>query len=205
MITYSELADNKINNISIETEAIRHSFSKTIKDFGVNTYKPFLVLFSSPEDKTFVITSREVSHEQDYYTAISEMLFAYSSFSSESMLLAIDVAKEIQGVQHDVLEIYMACDQFCYVYSYPYSIDSNNHVQWNDSLFQTTEIEKLDKAYDTTSNVHATLEIIEALYLHVNLHSQFFDVTKIKSFFDLNGFEYVDLNKESENKNSLTL
>lgn len=205
MITYTELANDHINDIAIETEAIRHSFSKTMKDFGPNSYKPFIVLFSSPEDKSFIITSRDVTDEQDYYTAISEMLFSYSSFNSHAILFALDANKEIDGQSYDVLEVYMACDDFCYIYTYPYSMNPDNDVQWHDDLFKTSQIEKLNQAYDTSSNVTATMEIIEALYLHVHLESQFFDAPKIKSFFDVNGFEYVDLNKTSETKNSLIL
>lgn len=205
MITYTESANSHVNDIALETEAIRHSFAKTIKDYGLNSYKPFLVLFSDPETKSFILTSRDVQDEQDYYTAISEMLFAYSSYESQALLFALDANKEINGEHHDVLEIYMACDHFCFVYSYPYSLNTDNNIQWHEHLFMESEIEKLDKAYDTSSSISATMEIIEALYLHVHLESQFFDTSKIKSFFDVNNFEYVDLTKNTENTNSLTL
>lgn len=205
MITFSQMANEHINDIELEVQAIKHSFAKTLKDFGPNSYKPFAVFFSDPENKSFVVTSRNVTDEQDYYTAISEMLFAYSSTASQAVLFAIDASKEISGQQYDVLEVYMACDHFCYIYSHPYTYNSNNEIEWFENLFNVYEIEKLDKAYDTTSNVYATMEIIEALYLHVHLRSQFFDSTKIKSFFDHNGFEYIDLTKDSEKSNSLSL
>lgn len=205
MITYTDMANSHIKDIALETQAIRHSFAKTMKDFGPNSYRPFLVLFSDSETKSFIVTSRDVTDEQDYYTAISEMLFAYSSFDSQSLLFTLDASKEINGQQYDVLEIYMACDHFCYIYSYPYSMNPDNDIQWHENLFMESEIEKLDKAYDTSSSITATMEIIEALYLHVHLQSNFFDTNKIKSFFDVNNFEYVDLTKNSENTNSLVL
>jgi len=205
MITYTESANDHINDIAIETEALRQSFAKTIKDFGPNSYKPFAVFFSDPETKSFILTSRPIQDEQDYYTSISEMLFAYSSFESQAILFALDASKEINSELHDVFEIYMACDDYCFIYSYPYSLDSNNEIQWYEDLFKTSEIQKLDQAYDTGSSITATMEIIEALYLHVHLESQFFDPAKIKSFFDFNNFEYVDLTKDSEKNNSLVL
>lgn len=205
MITYTEAANRHVNDIALETEAIRHSFAKTMKDYGPNSYKPFAVMFSDPETKSFIVTSRDVNDEQDYYTAISEMLFAYSSFDSQAVLFALDANKEINGEHYDVLEIYLACDHFCYIYTYPYSLNPDNDILWHEHLFKESEIEKLDKAYDTSSSITATMEIIEALYLHVHLQSHFFDVTKIKSFFDINGFEYVDLSKNLEDNNSLTL
>jgi hypothetical protein len=206
MITFSEMANLHISDLEIEVEAIKQSFCKTIKDFGPNSYKPFAVLFSDPDKKSFVITARNVSDAQDYYTAISEMLFAYSSTSAQAILFALDASKEISGTTYDVLEIYMASEHFCYIYSYPYTIGSDNEIQWLENMFDTHEIERLDKAYFNTADIQATMEIIEALYLHVHLRNQFFDPPKLKSFFDTNGFEYVDLTQEEkENSSSLSI
>ena len=203
MLEFNDVTKSHLKDVELEIEAIKHSFSNTIKQLGPNSYKPFAVFFSDPETKSFVISSRNILDEKDYYTAISEMLFTYSSTDSEALLFALDASKQISGVDRDVLEVYMACDHFCNIYTMPYELTSDNTVVWLENQFSTSEIEKLDQTYDTTSSIEATIEIIEALFLHTHMNNTLFDMTKLKSYFDTNGFEYIDLSKNSENKISL--
>jgi hypothetical protein len=207
MTIYSQEAIEVIKDIELESQAILHSFESTIKSNGLNSYKPFAVFFSDPETKQFLTISRPVEDEKDYYTAISEMLFTYSTVESKSVLLAIDTLKQINNEQHDVLEIYLACDDFCYIYSYPYKFDpSNNNFEWMYDKFSVFEIDNLEKNYtENSSEVTSTMQIMEALFLHVHLHNQFFDLFKLKSFFDHFNFEYVDLTKDQEKSLSLNL
>ena len=203
MLEFNDITKAHLNDIELELEAIKHSFSNTIKEHGPSSYKPFAVFFSDSETKSFVINCRNIVDEKDYYTAISEMLFAYSSTQAQVILFALDANKQIGGIDRDVLEVYMACDHFCNIYSMPYELSSDNTVTWLDHLFSTSEIEKLDQTYDTTSSIAATVEILEALFLHTHMTNVLFDIVKLKSYFDINGFEYIDLSKDSEKLVSL--
>lgn len=190
MLIFSDNEKSYVNDIEIEINAIRHSFVSTVEE-SPNSFKPFAVFFASPSEKTMIITSRPVINSDDYFTAISEMLFGYSSTESTALLLAIDATKEIDNVSYDILEIYMACDNFCTIYSMPYKITEQNKLVWIEDKFNTYTIDKLEKAYDTSGNLHATMEIFEALYLHTHLNLQVFNILQIKTFFDVNKFEYV--------------
>lgn len=202
MITFSDDAVAHIKDVELESQAIMSSFENTLKQYGSNTYKPFAVFFTDPETKAFVVISRDVENEQDYFTAISEMLFAYSSVSATAVLFSIDVSKQINGEQTDVLEIYLATDHFCYVYSYPYHLDESNNFTWKTEHFNVVQIEDIDKVYSAPENANATMEIIEALYLHVTLRQNYFEFSKLKSFFDYSKFEYIDLTKDLEKNSS---
>ena len=204
MLEYQEELKQKISNIEVEIEAIKHSFQST-NEVQRDSFKPFAIFFSSPDKKELAITSRPVADVNDYYTAISEMMFAYSSTSSQSVLFAIDANKDIDGVPQDLLEIYMACDDFCTVFTFPYFFTEDNKFQWNTDLSNIYTLEKLEKAYDTNGHFHATLEIFELLYLHTHIEEEYFDILKIKSFFDLNNFTYIHLNESDLTKSSASL
>lgn len=191
MFTYSDDVINHFKNIELELNAIKHSFKNTTEK-ALNSFKPFAVLFEDPEHRPFAITSRPVSNEHDYYTAISEMLFAYSAIEANGVLLAIDATKNTDSTHYDLLEVYAACDHFCTIFSMPYSVTDNSLV-WHEDKFNAYTIEKLEKAYDTNGQLHATLEIYEALYLHTHLSAPVFEISKLKSFYDRNNFEYVSL------------
>lgn len=189
----------KITNIGTELEAIKHTFVSTTEKQR-DSFKPFLVLFTDKDTKAFVTTSRPVSDAQDYYTALSEMMFSYSAIESEALLFAIDANKIIDGEQQDLLEIYMACDEYCTVFTLPYYFTEDNKFKWNDSAANVYTLEKLEKAYDTSGQFHATLEIFELLYMHTHMKIQYFDIVKIKSFFDATGFSYVHLSDSNSDK-----
>lgn len=190
MIEYLEKEKLMIQDLDLELSAIKHSFKSTTESLP-NSYKPFALFFTSPETKAFIINSRPVVDANDYYTAISEMLFAYSSLSATAMILAIDSKKMINNVEVDLLEIYAACDDFCSVFLFPYNIDSNGVLHWDDEAATNTSIDTLDKAFNTASSLNATLEIIEALYLHVNMPDQHFEFQKLKTFYERTNFEFV--------------
>jgi hypothetical protein len=206
MLTYSEEVISKITDIELECNAILHSFESTLKQHGPNSYKPFSVYFKNPDKKSFVVISRSVEDEQDYYTAISEMMFSFSAFESQSMLLAIDTYKNVDGQQNDVLEIYMACQDFCNIYSYPYSLDENNNFSWLDGKFSVYQVDSMKRQTpEDLSDVASTIQIMEALFLHVFLDKPIFDQYKLKSFFDHNNFEYIDLINDESESNSVHL
>lgn len=190
MLIYSDEIKDKISNIELEISAIKHSFALTT-EATPNSFRPFAIFFSDPETKSLVITSRSVEDEADYYTAISEMLFAYSTLDSTSIIFAIDAMKTIDTVNYDLLEIYVASEENCTIYSMPYLIDENQKFVWLEDKFTTHSIESLEQAYDSTKNLYATLEVFEALYLHTHMTLKPFDYSKIKSFFESNNFEFV--------------
>lgn len=204
MLEIPQEIQNQISNINMEIEAIKHTFVSTTEKQR-DSFKPFAVYFSDKDTKSFVITSRPIHDANDYYTAISEMMFAYSSNDSTAMLFALDANKEIDGVTHDLLEIYMACDEFCTVFNLPYYFNDQGKFEWIENSFNTFTFEKLEKAYDTTGQFHATLEIFEALYMHTHMHTQYFDIVKLKSFYDANNFSYAHLLESSSNKTTTSL
>ena len=83
MLIFSDDIKTKITDIELHISAIKHSFATTTEETP-NSFRPFAVFFSDPETKSLVITSRPVKDESDYYTAISEMLFSYSTLNSLS-------------------------------------------------------------------------------------------------------------------------
>lgn len=190
MIEYLEKETVLVKDLELELSAIKHSFKATNEELP-NSYKPFAVFFTDPEKKAFVINSRSVVDANDYYTAISEMLFAYSSLQASTLLLAIDSKKIINSVETDMLEVYMACPDFCSIFVFPYDIDSNGILHWNDNAATSTSIDALDKAFNNASSLNATLEIIEALYVHVKMEDQHFDFPKLKSFYERNNFQFA--------------
>ena len=195
-----EIPDNiskLITNMASEIEAIKHTFVSTTEK-EKDSFKPFAVFFSNPDTKSFVITSRPIYDANDYYTAVSEMLFAYSANDSEVVLFAVDSTKEINGNSHDLLEIYVACDDYCTIFSFPYTVDDNSKFHWNENLFNTHSMETLEKAYDTSGQ-------FEALYLHTHMRIQHFDILKLKSFYDANNFNYVHLVEHSSKQTTVSL
>ena len=203
---YTPEAASKITDIELECNAILHSFESTLKEQGPNSYRPFSVFFKDADTKSFVIISRPVNDEKDYYTAISEMLFTYSTIESEALLLAIDTTKNIDNHEHDVLDIFMACEEYCYVYSYPYILDDNNNFTWLTEKFSVYQIDSLEKHNNQNyENITSTIQIMEALFLHVYLKNSFFDLFKLKSFFDYNKFEYLDLTTNQTEQTSVNL
>ena len=193
-----------ITHMASEIEAIKHTFVSTTEK-EKDSFKPFAVFFSDPDTKSFVITSRPIYDTNDYYTAVSEMLFAYSANDSEAVLFAVDSSKEVDGNTHDLLEIYMACEDYCTIFSFPYTIDSNSTFHWNENLFTTHSMETLEKAYDTSGQFHASLEIFEALYLHTHMRIQHFDISKLKSFYDANNFNYAHLLEHNSKQTTVSL
>jgi hypothetical protein len=204
MLEIPDNINNLITDMSSEIEAIKHTFVSTTEK-QKDSFKPFAVFFSDPDTKSFVITSRPIHDANDYYTAISEMLFAYSSNESEAVLFAVDSNKVIDDHSHDLLEVYMACDDYCTLFTFPYTLDDNGKFHWNENLFNTHTMETLEKAYDTSGQFHASLEIFEALYLHTHMRIQHFDIVKLKSFYDANNFNYAHLKEQSLEVNSLSL
>lgn len=198
MIETDEHLLNQIKNIDIEIQAIKHSFVSSV-EHQRDSYKPFAVFFKNPETKSFLITTRPIVDASDFYTSISEMLFAFSATESQSMLFAIDVKKEIDGQSLDVLEIYMACEQFCTVMSMPYQFNSSNNLEWIDDKSNTFTLDKLEQAYDTSGHLHATLEVFEMLYFHTHMPKAFFTFAKLKDYFTDKGFEFVSLIDNEDN------
>lgn len=198
MLIYKDNIKEVIQDIELEIEAIKHSFANTISAQR-DSYKPFAVYFDSPEDKSTVMISRSVQNESDYYSAISEMLFAYSALQSHAVLLAVDARKQIDGKDQDLLEIYLANPDFCEVFSMPYEVDDNNNFVWLENLFNVFSLEKMEKTYDTSGYFFATLEIFEALYLHVHLHKQIFEYSKMRDYYLDNGYEISDYISDPDN------
>jgi len=199
MLTYTEELNAHFKDLSLEIEAIRHTFSK-ITEALPGSFRPFAIFFGKDSEKEFIITSRPVKDENDYYTAISEMLFAYSSIKATGVIFAIDATKTSNNDTYDALEIYAACDHFCTIYTLPYAVDSGKLI-WSDHKFDTYTVDALEKAYDTTGQFHATLEIYEALYLHTHMDDSVFDFSKLKDFYKRNDFEFVSI-KQSESENN---
>jgi hypothetical protein len=204
MLEIPQEINDKISDINMEIEAIKHTFVSTTQQQR-DSFKPFLVLFSDKDTKSFIITSRPIHDVNDYYTAISEMMFAYSANESTAMLFALDASKEINGVTQDLLEIYMACDEYCTVFSMPYTFNANNNFEWIEDSFEVFTLDRLEKAYDTSGHLHATLEIFEVLYLHTHMDVQYFDIVKLKSFFDANNFNYAHLKEDSTKQTPVSL
>lgn len=190
MLEITDHLSNHIEDIELEIQAIKHSFVSAIED-QKDSYKPFAVFFTDPKTRAFIINTRPIADSSDFYTAISEMLFAYSATEAKSMLFSIDVKKEIEGESLDVLEIYMACEDSCTVMSMPYMFNSSNKVEWIEDKADTFTLDKLEKAYDTSGHLHATLEIFEMLYLHTHMRKSFFSLSKLKDYFEDKGFEFV--------------
>jgi hypothetical protein len=197
MIEITDHLSNHIQDIDVEIQAIKHSFVSAVEDQR-DSYKPFAVFFKDPETRSFVITTRPIVDAGDFYTAISEMLFAFSATESQSMLFAIDVKKDIDGESFDVLEIYMACEDSCTVMSMPYEFNSSNKLEWIEDKANTFTLDKLEKAYDTSGHLHATLEIFEMLYLHTHMRKSFFSFSKLKDYFDDKGFEFASFIDENK-------
>lgn len=197
MLTYNDILKDLIEDVELEIEAIKHSFQNTTTNQR-NSYSPFAVYFSSQSEKSFAIMSRPVHDEGDYFSAISELLFAYSSTDAHAVMLAIDSNKQIDGKNQDLLEVYIACIDFCQVISMPYDIDDSNNFVWKEELFDIFTLEKMEKAYDTSGYFYATLEIFEALFLHVHLHKPIFDFDKLKSYYKENEFEYVEFDDNNQ-------
>lgn len=187
-----------IQDIEVEIHAIKHSFISAVESQR-DSYKPFAVFFSEPDKKSFIITTRPIVDSRDFYTAISEMLFAYSATESQSMLFAIDVKKTIDAETYDVLEIYMACADSCTVMSMPYQFNSSNKLEWIEDKANTYTLDKLEKAYDTSGHLHATLEVFEMLFLHTHMRKSFFAFSKLKDYFEDKGFEFVSFIDDNSN------
>jgi hypothetical protein len=198
MLEITEHLSAHIANIDVEIQAIKHSFTSAVESQR-DSYKPFAVFFTDAETKSFVITTRPIVDSADFYTAISEMLFAFSATESQSMLFAIDVNKEIESQSFDVLEIYMACEDSCTVMSMPYKFNSSNKLEWIEDKANTFTLDRLEKAYDTSGHLHATLEIFEMLYLHTHMRKSFFGFSKLKDYFDDKGFEFVSFIDDTNN------
>lgn len=202
MFDYNEETLNQFKEIDLEISAIKHTFENTTRE-KPNSFSPFAVFFSSPEEKSFVITSRPVADEIDYYTAISEMLFAYSSLESTGVILAVDVSKQIDSSSQDLLEIYAACEDFCTIFSMPYHISDSSEVVWHENEFNFYSIEKLEKMYDTSGQLHATLEIYEALFLHTHMSTSVFEFPKLKLFYEHSNFNFVSIKERNADKTSV--
>jgi hypothetical protein len=192
MLELNDHLSSHIKDIDVEIHAIKHSFISAVES-QKDSYKPFAVFFADPEKKSFIITTRPIVDSRDFYTAISEMLFAYSATESQSMLFAIDVKKTIDAETYDVLEIYMACEDSCTVMSMPYQFNSSNKLEWIEDKANTYTLDKLEKAYDSSGHLHATLEIFEMLFLHTHMRKSFFAFSKLKDYFEDKGFEFVSL------------
>jgi hypothetical protein len=132
------------------------------------------------------------------------MLFSYSTLNSTSVIFAIDATKSMNDLSYDLLEIYAACEEHCTIYSMPYVIDQEQKFTWLEDKFSTHTLESLEQVYDSSKNLHATLEVFEALYLHTHMDLKPFDYSKIKSFFELNNFEFVSF-IEKENTENLSV
>lgn len=189
MLVFSDEVKSHIEDIELELSAIQHSFARTV-EAQPNSYKPFAIFFSDSQTKTIALASRDVKDETDYFTAISEMLFAFTSLEAEAVMLAIDATKNADTQPQDLLEVYVACNHFCVVYNMPYNKSEDNKIIWLEDKFATYTIDKLEKVYDTSGDLHATLEIIEALYLHTHLNAKLFDQTRMLSFLKSNNYEY---------------
>ena len=187
MIQFDDGEHFPIARIQLEIEAIKHTFQKTTEE-NPNSFKPFAVFFKDRDTKSFICSCREILDEEDYYVAISEMLFAYSAIEAHAVLLAIEISKTINQIKYDVLEVYMGFDDYCVIYTMPYTLE-NNSVVWNDMLSDSFTIEKMEKAFDTSSNMESSIQIIESLYLHSHQDRSSFQLYQLISFFNSAGFE----------------
>lgn len=190
MLTYKQNLIDTIQDIQIEVEAIRHTFVSTIEQ-EKTSFRPLAVVFTTEENKSLVIVSRPVVDQADYFSAISEMLFAYSSLSAHAIMLAVDAKKVVDDKEIDLLEIYVCCSDFCEVFALPYQINDDK-VIWLEDQFNIYTLQNIEKSYDTNGQFHATIDIFEALSLHVHLHKVIFDYTKIRSYYLDNNFELSD-------------
>lgn len=202
MIDLALIPNYMIQDPSKEVGAIKYSFENIKKSEGY--YKPFMVLFQNSEEKDIAISSRPVANEQDYFTAISEMLFLYSSLGSSAVILALDISKLINNQEQDCLEIFIASDEACFVYHMPY-IQDGQEINWIQDQFKTFTVDNMEDIYKSNSTIEMSLNVLEMIYLHTHLKVVPFEPSKVIHYLSMNSFSYAALSQKMKLNQELYL
>lgn len=142
--------------------------------------KPFFIPIDHDDKKPFVSFIRDwnVDNHLDYFAAISEMLFAFSSFNSKAFLLAVhpesnpffNANNQFDFAKNDNLVIFVISSDIAIAVEMTYTIDSNSQkIVWSDE-FTCTEIVDIQDP------------IVECLYMYSHIDTPPFTYKEVLNF-----------------------
>lgn len=178
---YAEILNNLIPNFANEIVAFQTTFAKQIEQ-GINL-KPMLVAFDSNNRKHIVSFIRDYDHnnQEDFYAAVSELLFIVPALKSKVFILVIDRNSNKYFDTEKVYPFSYTNSVVAFVVNEEIAIATeveynyiDNKVQWTDNLtyFQIVDIKDI---------------FVEMMFVYSHVDESPFSYPEILNFLSKNG------------------
>jgi hypothetical protein len=194
MTDHIQEVTNIIPDFKSEIIAIQTSFQTLITT--KKTAKPFYIPFDIDDKKPFVsfIRDWDVNNHLDYYSAINEMLFTYSSINAKVFLLAVhpesnpffNVNNSFDFSEKDNLIVFVISSEIALAIEMKYTHDiSSNTIVWSDE-FTCNEI------------VDIKDPIVESFYTYSHIDEPTFAYKEILNYLSHNNTHLMIVDQEAK-------
>jgi hypothetical protein len=194
---FNEKTSDVLPNAWEQVEKISSFFSKIIKSNGPDTFSPTSVVFNHKKDIVGVFTTRNFEGKDDLYQALCELLFFPVSIQSSLFIVVTDSNVKDPNTQeklHDALNISFVSYDYCYIYSLPYNVLENNHVNFQyENSTMSSVIKEINKSEMTSSN-----DMVELFFIFSHVENKGpFTYDEVLSYYDDNDVSYEIVNLDN--------
>jgi len=181
-----------------EVIKITNFFSGYIKSNGPDSFLPTCVVFNAAKDIVGIFTVRSFDGKEDLYQALSEILYFPIAINSSLYIVVADT--NIRDPQtgektNDAVNISFVSSEFCYIYTLPYTYDSDNTLTY---LYDESVLVSVDKNNEENSSASGDMIELFFIFSHVD-NTGPFTIDELLSYYDENGVTYEIINKENIN------
>lgn len=194
---FNEITQEILPDAWSEVKKSLSFFTNFIKANGPDTFAPTVVVFNGSKNIVGVFTVRPFDGKEDLYQALSELLYLPVAIKSSLYIVVTDTnVRDLKTGDKisDALNISFVSPDFCYLYTLPYSVDSDNEVDYDyeqSHLLQVIKEENSD-----TLNTSGDMVELFFIFSHVD-NTGPFTVDELLSYYDQNDFPYEIINKNN--------
>ena len=173
-------------------------FSNYIKSNGPDSFPPTSVVFNNKKDIVGVFTVRPFDGKEDLYQALSEILYFPIAINSSLYIVITDtnVRDPDTGEKvNDAINMAFVSPDFCYIYTLPYTVDSENNVTY---LYDKSFLVSVVKENEDESTASGDMIELFFIFSHVD-NTGPFTVDELLSYYDENNITYEIINKDNLN------
>lgn len=195
---FNENTEDILPDTWSEVQKALSFFSNYVKSNGPDSFLPTNVVFNNKKNIVGVFTVRPFDGKEDLYQALSEILYFPIAINSGLYIVVTDtnVRDPDTGEKtNDAVNMAFVSPDFCYIYTLPYTVDSDNIVTY---LYDKSFLVSVDK--DTDDDPNASGDMIELFFIFSHVENTGpFTVDELLSYYDENQVTYEIINMENLN------
>lgn len=167
-------------NIDAELDVLRLTLEQVASKSSV--FHPIINFFDSDNQRLATVVVHSQSTFDSTLCRMAEALYLYPSLASSSAIIALvgDMLDDDGNHTHSVLSAFTITEDYGYVTSMPYSIDSSNNITWMTDQFESTNV--LDKHFEGVSK-----EMLNMFYMFSHMERGPYTVHELATYLTFVG------------------